>query len=397
MRKKSIYLMMFISLLFSYLSSASAQVCTYQVQQGKTSNLSKIEIDMSGHTFSGYNALSGEKVNITVANQDALEGLATNECVPYIYEVRLTSTSYTYYVVVSNDVFESVKQDIKKTHPISAINTFYRTDELDQKLQSPKEVPIYVKEVVSRQRNSYNATHEYHKTDVAKIYKDDAGNYKIDKKSKYFFTESNITILIDSVLSSDENVFVCTERIGERTGEKNGLFDCEVSTLDILEESGYFLTDDRGNPVNESEDSEEEPEKEPVEEITYEPGDDLSKNQLKDAFALCTKPSYRKTLKVVGVVINVVRILIPILIIFFGIKDLYLAIVGDKDERLMKAVKNIVFRVVAGVIIFLLPSIIQFLINLVSTWNDEGYKGHFSCCTDCALNFDCDVNSSCTE
>ncbi|MBR1679965.1 MAG: hypothetical protein IJ704_04925 [Bacilli bacterium] len=134
-----------------------------------------------------------------------------------------------------------------------------------------------------------------------------------------------------------------------------------------------------------------------AQEINYDSSDDLSKNQLKSAFEVCTKPSYRKTMKIVGLVIKVVRIVVPLLILVMGIKDLYTAVVGNKEDTLFKAIKNIGIRLLAGVLIFLLPSIIQFLITLVSTWNDEGYQNHFSCCTDCALNFDCDKNSACNE
>ena len=134
-----------------------------------------------------------------------------------------------------------------------------------------------------------------------------------------------------------------------------------------------------------------------VQKMDYNSSEDLSKNQLKNAFELCTKPSYRKTMKIVGLVIKVVRIVVPLLILVMGIKDLYLAVVGNKEDTLFKAIKNIGIRLLAGVLIFMLPSIIQFLINLVSTWNDEGYQNHFSCCTDCALNFDCDKNSACNE
>lgn len=187
-------------------------------------------------------------------------------------------------------------------------------------------------------------------------------------------------------------IIACTEQMNQSYQTAYVERTCFLSTKNELSER--IEVDQNKRPTENSSSSSEHP---GVSNISYDPEDDLSKNQLKDAFELCTKPSYRKALKVVGVVINIVRVIIPLLILAFGVKDLYMAIVGDKDERLMKAVKNIVFRIIAGVIIFLLPSIIQFLINLVSTWNDEGYKSHFSCCTDCAFNFNCDANSSCTE
>lgn len=391
--------MLFCSLLLFFINIGicSAQVCTYRVQQDKTSNLSKIEIDMSMRTVSGYNALSGQKNSLTLVNQDVLDSVPSTTCIPYVFEARMTSTYYRYYVVANNDVFDVIQNDIKSANPTAVINAFYCVDNIDEALKSEKEIPIYIKEAVFRTKNR-GVSYEYHETnDVVKISKDQNDKYKIDKNSKYVFKESNTTVLIADVLSSDENVFVCIAQLSDRTGEKNGKYDCEVSKVKDLEDSGYSLTDDRGNPVSESETKKQTTEKSSAEEITYNPEDDLSKEQLENAFALCKKKSYRTTLKIVGWFISIVRIIVPVLIIVFGLKDLYTAVTGSKEDGLIKAIRSLIVRLGAGVLIFLLPGIVQYVINMVSTWGDEGYQGNFSCCTDCALNFNCDSNSQCKE
>ncbi len=109
------------------------------------------------------------------------------------------------------------------------------------------------------------------------------------------------------------------------------------------------------------------------------------------ADTICTMPAYRKPMKFIGTIINFLKIIVPIIIIAFGVVDLYKAVTGSKDDEIKKSIKSIIIRVVAGIAIFLLPGIIQFVLNWVNAWSD--YKNSWCCCTDCLLNPDCDVNS----
>ena len=109
------------------------------------------------------------------------------------------------------------------------------------------------------------------------------------------------------------------------------------------------------------------------------------------ADTICAMPSYRKPMKFVGTIINFLKTIIPIIIIAFGVVDLYKAVTGSKDDEIKKSIKSIIIRVIAGIAIFLLPGIIQFILNWVNAWSD--YKNSWCCCTDCLLNPDCDVNS----
>ena len=107
--------------------------------------------------------------------------------------------------------------------------------------------------------------------------------------------------------------------------------------------------------------------------------------------SICAKPYYRKPMKFIGTLVGFVKILVPIIIICFGVMDLYKAITGSKDEALPKAIKMICIRVIAGVFIFFLPGIVQFVLNMVNEYSD--YKNNWCCCTECILNSNCDVNS----
>ena len=118
----------------------------------------------------------------------------------------------------------------------------------------------------------------------------------------------------------------------------------------------------------------------------------LNENENTDTVgSICAKPYYRKPMKFIGTLVGFVKILVPIIIICFGVMDLYKAITGSKDEALPKAIKMICIRVIAGVFIFFLPGIVQFVLNMVNEYSD--YKNNWCCCTECILNGNCDVNS----
>ncbi len=111
----------------------------------------------------------------------------------------------------------------------------------------------------------------------------------------------------------------------------------------------------------------------------------------RDVIDICSDPSYRKPMLFLGKILSFVKIIVPIVIIVFGVMDFYKAITSSKDDGLSKAVKSLVIRVIAGVCIFLLPGIVQLVLNMVNEWSD--YSNNWCCCTECLLNGDCDVNS----
>lgn len=146
----------------------------------------------------------------------------------------------------------------------------------------------------------------------------------------------------------------------------------------LTKEVNHFeLTNKEENPTEKPEDEKKPP--------NYHVTDDASIE------GLCAKKEYRTPMKFLGIIVNFLKIIIPIAIIGFGVMDLYKAVTGAKDDEIKKSFKSIMVRVIAGVFIFLLPGIVQFVLNMVNEWSD--YKNDWCCCTDCLLNPDCDVNS----
>lgn len=92
----------------------------------------------------------------------------------------------------------------------------------------------------------------------------------------------------------------------------------------------------------------------------------------------------KEPLKFVGNIIVIVKIAIPIIIIAYGMMDFFKAVVGSKDDEIKKSMKSLLYRVIAGVIIFLIPTLVSVVFSLIDSWVD--IKGEFNACQKCVLN-----------
>ena len=87
--------------------------------------------------------------------------------------------------------------------------------------------------------------------------------------------------------------------------------------------------------------------------------------------------------QIVGYVLLVFKIVIPILLIIFGIIDLGKAVIASKDDEIKKATGSLVKRAIAAVIIFLLPTIVTFIMGVISDFTNSGAKDDFNVCRTC--------------
>ena len=85
--------------------------------------------------------------------------------------------------------------------------------------------------------------------------------------------------------------------------------------------------------------------------------------------------------ELIGIVFKILKISIPLIIIAFGILDFYKSVVSVDDIKIKKSAIILSKRVVAGILIFLLPSIILFIFDSV------GFdKQSSSCIYSCVLD-----------
>lgn len=88
----------------------------------------------------------------------------------------------------------------------------------------------------------------------------------------------------------------------------------------------------------------------------------------------------------VGKILAVFKIVIPILVIIFGMIDLGKAVVASKDDEIKKATKSLMMRCIAGVVIFFIPTIVGFAFSLADGFNEDG---DFTVCQTCITKGAC--------
>lgn len=84
----------------------------------------------------------------------------------------------------------------------------------------------------------------------------------------------------------------------------------------------------------------------------------------------------------IGHIVRLAKILIPIIIIGFGMMDFFKAVTGSKDDEIKKSAKSLIFRCIAGVCIFFLPAIISLIFSWVDGWSTN-YEGTTNNCFKC--------------
>ena len=90
--------------------------------------------------------------------------------------------------------------------------------------------------------------------------------------------------------------------------------------------------------------------------------------------------------RLVGQVLFIFKIVIPLLLIIFGMIDLGKAVVGSKDDDVKKAISHLAFRAVAAVIIFFIPTLVGFIFSIVDGFDTAKTQENWSICRACISN-----------
>lgn len=83
--------------------------------------------------------------------------------------------------------------------------------------------------------------------------------------------------------------------------------------------------------------------------------------------------------QLVGYVLLVFKIVIPLLLIIFGMIDLGKAVIASKEDEIKKATGSLVRRAIAAVIIFLLPTLISFIMTVIGGFGSEASEDYEVC------------------
>lgn len=78
-------------------------------------------------------------------------------------------------------------------------------------------------------------------------------------------------------------------------------------------------------------------------------------------------------LQVIGLVrfiLNIICIAVPIIMILMGTIDLFKAVTAGKDDDIKKKQKALITRIIAGVLVFLVPTIVTLIMSLLGAGGD---------------------------
>ena len=75
---------------------------------------------------------------------------------------------------------------------------------------------------------------------------------------------------------------------------------------------------------------------------------------------------------VVHLIVVAIQVVVPILLIIWGMIDFAKAIIGQDEEKIKAGQKTFIKRLIAAVVVFLIVTIVQLAINLAASIGGEG-------------------------
>lgn len=89
-----------------------------------------------------------------------------------------------------------------------------------------------------------------------------------------------------------------------------------------------------------------------------------------------------KAMKVLSKILVLLKILAPLLIIIFGMVDFGKAVISSEEKAISKSAQSLIKRFVAGIIIFIIPTLVSALMDVIHLSEEVS---SFEACTKCLL------------
>lgn len=91
-----------------------------------------------------------------------------------------------------------------------------------------------------------------------------------------------------------------------------------------------------------------------------------------------------KVFQVVGYILYIIKILVPIILIVICSLDFGRAVISKDEKAILYAANYLVNRIIIGVLIFMIPTLLDAVLSLVSGTEDT--KKNYETCTTCLLS-----------
>ena len=86
---------------------------------------------------------------------------------------------------------------------------------------------------------------------------------------------------------------------------------------------------------------------------------------------------------ILGYIVLIIKIVIPLLLIVFGMIDLGKAVIASKDDAIKSSVSSLVKRFIAAVAIFFVPTLVSAVFNMIGVTTDNN---DYNTCVQCVTN-----------
>lgn len=86
-----------------------------------------------------------------------------------------------------------------------------------------------------------------------------------------------------------------------------------------------------------------------------------------------------------SMIVNILKIAIPIMVIIFGLIDLGKAVMAQKEDDIKKNQGLLIKRVIVAVFVFFVVAIVQFVVGIVGGSDSD----NITSCINCFINNDC--------
>ena len=102
---------------------------------------------------------------------------------------------------------------------------------------------------------------------------------------------------------------------------------------------------------------------------------------------LCsTNDGIQNAVRIIGYVVAIIKWVAPLIIIVLGMVDFGKAAISDDEKALSKATGALLRRIIAGVVIFFIPTLIIAVLNFVEITGGLENSNNFKACTECVLD-----------
>lgn len=98
------------------------------------------------------------------------------------------------------------------------------------------------------------------------------------------------------------------------------------------------------------------------------------------AVQVCSQPGTQRAMKLLGLVILILKILVPIILIFIAISEFFKLVISGKQEEFSKTFGVLIRKAIIALLIFFVPTLIHGVFDILV---GETTNTDIKACSDC--------------